>query len=129
MSIIIAGKPRFSPLRVPDVVIERSFPGLISIALVVHYFLDFDRPGTARDAAEIRVVGRTFMLSVMSLVSLFALNALIFSRVEHWTYLDGIYFSLVTAFTIGFGDFYPTYNVCLALPHLPRSGADRRERR
>lgn len=75
--------------------------GLINIALILHFFLQFDKPGTARDAAEIRVAGKNFMLSVMSLIALFALNALVFSRIEHWTYVDGIYFSLVTAFTIG----------------------------
>jgi potassium channel subfamily K len=48
------------------------------------------------------------MLSFLSFVSLLALEALIFSRIEGWSFFDGIYFAVVAAFTIGFGDFTPT---------------------
>lgn len=36
-----------------------------------------------------------------------ALSALIFSKIEGWTYLQGIYFIIVTFLTVGFGDFLP----------------------
>lgn len=45
----------------------------------------------------------------MILFALLALNGLTFSRIEHWTYLEGIYFSVVSLLSIGFGDFSPTH--------------------
>jgi potassium channel subfamily K len=62
-----------------------------------------------KDSAEDNLEDRHFMLSVLSFVSLLALEALVFSRIEDWAYFDGIYFATVSAFTIGFGDFVPTH--------------------
>jgi potassium channel subfamily K len=64
---------------------------------------------------QVRVSGRHFMLSTTILLALIALMALIMSKVEGWSYLDGIYFSTVTVETIGFGDFSPTKAVTRAL--------------
>ena len=48
------------------------------------------------------------MLSVTIFLSIIGIQALVFSRLEHWSYADGIYFSIQTALTIGYGDFTPS---------------------
>lgn len=48
-------------------------------------------------------------MSVIIFLTCIGLQALIFSRIEGWQFSDGIYFSLVTSLTIGFGDFEPTH--------------------
>jgi potassium channel subfamily K len=60
------------------------------------------------DSSEDKLEQRHFMLSILSFVSLLALEALVFSTLEHWPFFDGIYFATVSAFTIGFGDLVPT---------------------
>jgi potassium channel subfamily K len=64
---------------------------------------------------QVRVSGRHFMLSTTSFLALVALTALIMSRIEGWSYLDGIYFSLVTFETVGFGDYEPTHKATQVL--------------
>ncbi|MCJ7724767.1 MAG: potassium channel family protein [Acidimicrobiia bacterium] len=34
-------------------------------------------------------------------------GAVVFHRVEGWTYFQGLYFSVITLTTVGFGDFSP----------------------
>lgn len=48
------------------------------------------------------------MINVTFLITSIGLQGLIFSRIEHWTYLEGLYFSTVTVLTVGFGDYEPT---------------------
>lgn len=52
--------------------------------------------------------GRHFILSVSIFVFVIAIMALIFSKIEGWYFLDGVYFSIVSTLTVGFGDFEPT---------------------
>ncbi|CEL54017.1 Outward-rectifier potassium channel TOK1 OS=Saccharomyces cerevisiae (strain ATCC 204508 / S288c) GN=TOK1 PE=1 SV=1 [Rhizoctonia solani AG-1 IB] len=90
--------------------------GIVLALLLLHWALEFKRnsshdnqPTTpAHTKIQIRVAGRHFMLQNTMLTALIALTALIFSRIEEWTYLQGIYFTIVTFLTVGFGDFYPT---------------------
>jgi potassium channel subfamily K len=49
------------------------------------------------------------LTSEMILFALLALNGLTFSKIEGWSYLEGIYFSVVALLSIGFGDFEPTH--------------------
>jgi potassium channel subfamily K len=85
--------------------------------LIAHWLFGMDRKtGEAIDPEkhkrisrdEVRIYGRHFMLQVTLFMFTIGLAALIFSRTETWTYFNGIYFIVVTALTIGFGDFYPT---------------------
>ncbi|UNI18090.1 hypothetical protein JDV02_004382 [Purpureocillium takamizusanense] len=48
---------------------------------------------------------RTLMLQTIMFLMYLLLGALIFSSIEGWNYLDGVYFADVTLFTVGFGDF------------------------
>lgn len=51
---------------------------------------------------------RTLMLQTMMFLTFLLLGAIIFSNIENWNFLDGVYWADVTLFTIGFGDFAPT---------------------
>ncbi|KAF7971393.1 hypothetical protein HWV62_21228 [Athelia sp. TMB] len=81
--------------------------GIISLLLLFHYIFDGNFTSD-EESKKIRISGRHFMLSIISLISLLAIEALIFSKIEDWQYLDGIYYSVVSMLTIGFGDFEPT---------------------
>ena len=39
---------------------------------------------------------------------LFGTGTIYYARVEHWSYTDALYFSVVTLATVGFGDLTPT---------------------
>ncbi|KAF8594433.1 voltage-gated potassium channel [Ceratobasidium sp. AG-I] len=97
-------------------VISLLAAGIILALLLLHWVVEFKAkpsenagPETpAHTKLQIRVAGRHFMLQNTMLISLIAFTALIYSKIEGWTYLQGIYFTTVTVLTIGFGDFYPT---------------------
>lgn len=57
---------------------------------------------------EVRIAGRHFMIQTTLFVCTTGILALYMSRLEDWTYMQGIYFSVVSFLTIGFGDFTPT---------------------
>ena len=80
--------------------------GLITIVLVFHWACRFDEP--SHSGAEMRVIGAQFILSDMAFVLVIALQGLIFSKIESWSFFTGVYFSIVTSLTIGYGDFSPT---------------------
>ncbi|KAF8580266.1 voltage-gated potassium channel [Ramaria rubella] len=93
--------------------------GIITFLLIAHWVFEFR---TAKKGAqftdeqlELRLAGRHFMINVTFFVVDVAALALLSSQVEHWTYLQGIYFSVVTFLLIGFGDFYPTHTVTRVL--------------
>ena len=72
--------------------------GIISLLLLFHYIFDGNYTSD-EESKKIRISGRHFMLSIISLISLLAIEALIFSRIEDWQYLDGIYYSVVSMLT------------------------------
>jgi voltage-gated potassium channel len=41
------------------------------------------------------------------LFSIIVLGSWFYMRVEHWTFLNSLYFSITTLATVGYGDFYP----------------------
>lgn len=47
-------------------------------------------------------------LSELALFIFIAFEALVIYRIEGWEYFDTIYFCIVSAITVGFGDFAPT---------------------
>ncbi|OXC65870.1 potassium channel protein [Cryptococcus neoformans] len=85
-----------------------SFIGssLISLTLLFHYFLAFGH--SKSDNSDMRSEGRRFMLSVTAFVAILAVQSLVFSKIEGWDYVTGIYMSVQTALTIGYGDYVPT---------------------
>lgn len=87
-------------------VMSTILSGLASLLLVVH-LLDMLLRKHQRAPGQLHLDGRIFLFAEMTLVALIALQALVFSRIEHWTYLDGLYFSVVSLLTIGFGDYSP----------------------
>ncbi|KAH9525645.1 TWiK of potassium channels protein 7 [Bulinus truncatus] len=64
-----------------------------------------NRPMTK--TSEVRV---PITVSVLTMVIYILSGAIIFSRWENWTFLDGSYFCFITLSTIGFGDFVPGKN-------------------
>jgi voltage-gated potassium channel len=50
---------------------------------------------------------RDFRNLFLWLISIIILGSLFYMRVEHWTFLNSIYFSITTLATVGYGDFYP----------------------
>ncbi|KAG8985727.1 hypothetical protein FRB94_005465 [Tulasnella sp. JGI-2019a] len=81
--------------------------GIIFLLLLLHWFFNSSRKDTELKQ-NLRIAGRHFMLQSTMFLALVALSALIFSRIENWTYLQGMYFSIVSFLTIGFGDFAAT---------------------
>ncbi|KAI7612222.1 voltage-gated potassium channel [Hortaea werneckii] len=51
---------------------------------------------------------RTLMLQTMSFMAYLLLGALVYSKIEGWSYLNAVYWADVTLLTVGFGDFSPT---------------------
>ncbi|OAA51116.1 Ion transport 2 [Beauveria brongniartii RCEF 3172] len=58
---------------------------------------------------------RTLMLQTILFLTYLLLGALIFSTIEGWNYLDGVYWADITLFTVGFGDFATTKPLARAL--------------
>ncbi|KAK0709425.1 hypothetical protein B0T26DRAFT_405084 [Lasiosphaeria miniovina] len=58
---------------------------------------------------------RTLMLQTIMFLMYLLVGALVFSNIEGWDYLDAVYWSAVTLFTVGFGDFYATTTLGRAL--------------
>ncbi|WVQ71866.1 hypothetical protein IAR50_001408 [Cryptococcus sp. DSM 104548] len=87
-------------------VVSIVISGIICITLLFHYFLAFGHAKS--DTSDIRNEGKRFMLSVTAFVSILAAQSLVFSEIEGWSYLDGIYMSVQTALTIGYGDLVPS---------------------
>jgi len=83
----------------------------IMALLLCHYvsrFKDSKSSLPSERQIEVRVAGRHFMIQTTLFVCTTGILALYMSRLEHWSYLQGIYFAIVSFLTIGFGDFTPT---------------------
>jgi hypothetical protein len=61
--------------------------GIVAVLLLWHFVVQ--RKKDLEDSIKIRVDGRHFILSVSSFVAVIALQALVFSRIEKWSYFDG----------------------------------------
>ena len=58
---------------------------------------------------------RTLMLQTIMFLLHLTVGARIFAAIEHWDFLDAVYWADVTLFTIGFGDFAPSTTLGRAL--------------
>lgn len=58
---------------------------------------------------------RSLMLHSILFLAIILLGALVFSRIEGWSYLDSVYWANVTLLTIGFGDISPNTTLGRAL--------------
>jgi len=52
---------------------------------------------------QVKNIQITFLLVVVTLL----LGTIVFHNIENWTFLDSLYFSVITLTTIGFGDISP----------------------
>ena len=77
--------------------------GLVALLLSLHWVVQRNKDW--RDSIKVRIDGRHFMLSVTAFVLVIALMALVFSKIEGWTYVTGIFFCIVSTLTVGFGAF------------------------
>lgn len=66
------------------------------------------------DEFKLSLAQRSLMLQTILFLAYILAAAAVYSNIESWLYLDGVYFVTVTLFTIGFGDYVPT-------THLGRS--------
>lgn len=63
---------------------------------------------------KLTLAQRSLMVQTMFFLAYLLLSGAVYSAIEGWDFPDAVYFSVVTLFTIGFGDFVPT-------THLGRS--------
>jgi potassium channel subfamily K len=63
--------------------------GVITFLLLFHYIFQ-GRYSSDDESKRIRIAGRHFMLSIISLTTLLGIQSLIFCMIEEWTYLDAI---------------------------------------
>ncbi|KAH6685052.1 ion channel protein [Plectosphaerella plurivora] len=63
---------------------------------------------------------RTLMLQTIMYLFYLLIGALIFSKIEDWAYLDGVYWANQTLFTVGYGDFpvEQTLSRALLIPYV-----------
>ena len=68
---------------------------------------------------ELTMSQRTLMLQTLAFLVYLLLGALVFSTIEDWNYLDGVYWADSTLFTVGYGDISPqtTLGRALLLPY------------
>ena len=55
-----------------------------------------------------QIVQSIFQPSELATVALLLLGGLYMGKLENWSTVDSIYFSVITSCTLGYGDFYPT---------------------
>lgn len=81
------------------------------ITTIIIIFLTFNLAFLHRQSVEetrrLHHVQREFMIQTLSFFIYLGIIALIFCRVERYTYVQSLYFMVVTTLTIGFGDIAP----------------------
>jgi len=63
---------------------------------------------------KLSLAQRSLMLQTILFLAYILAAGAVYARIEGWVYLDAVYFTIITLFTIGFGDLTPT-------THLGRS--------
>ncbi|RPB05500.1 hypothetical protein L873DRAFT_1663127 [Choiromyces venosus 120613-1] len=89
---------------------------IIASFLLVNYFNSIILKRYPPAFSTLTFPQRTLMLQTISLTFYLAIGALIFSKIEGWEYVDGVYWADYTLLTIGLGsDFKLEHNLSKAL--------------
>lgn len=54
---------------------------------------------------------KNLYLSVVLLAIIYVIGTIFYHNVEHWSFLDSVYFITVSLATVGYGDFHPVTNL------------------
>lgn len=87
-------------------VFSAGIAGIISVILVTYAI--YASMTTIEENKDIRIQGRHFLITELIFFLIIALEALMMYRLEGWSYFDAIFFSVVVATTIGYGNLVPT---------------------
>jgi len=119
---LVAAAPRFEPLPPnsfatwSQAYYYAAFSGALYVMLSSMLMLTAAGVwvGHFSDQFKLTLAQRSLMAQTMCFLAYLLLSGAIYSAIEGWIFLDAVYYSVVTLFTIGFGDFVPT-------THLGRS--------
>lgn len=84
------------------------FSSINSVLLIIHYSRFYKR-NTKRFVSTLSHKQRLFVFFEILVTTWCILGGIVFAYIEDWTLTRGIYFTMVTMTTIGFGDFKPTH--------------------
>lgn len=63
------------------------------------------------DQKQLAQQTKPFGIVLIALLTLIVISVVFFHSVEHWSWLNSYYYTIVTIATVGYGDFVPTTDV------------------
>lgn len=85
----------------------------------------YDKMREIRRSSKVRQLNLSLLFTVGNFMVFWLVGALVFSKVEGWTFFNGVYFCFLCLITIGYGDYTPvtplgrTFFVCWAVSAVP----------